>query len=951
MKRRGGRRAVKPRNTNNAKRAKTRNVSDGDEDFAPPSDFDDDIEINAGGAPLPISDEPIEIKKRRISNEGKGKAVIEVNDLSSDELKSDSGSDCSASEYYNKGFDELNDDTSDSDYDGQGKNKKAFSNKWSNRATSKAQVELGPEEVLVDYFEEPEVVPVVKKLPKRRGRKKANRPPLLWEVWEDEHSKWIDEWVATNGREDNLDFECQDGGMLVETAEASQDLLMPLLRYQKEWLAWALKQEDSSNRGGILADEMGMGKTIQAIALVLAKRAIRQGGCQTYEDTPSTSSSLALPEAKCTLVICPVVAVLQWVNEIAKFTQEGSTRVLVYHGTSRTKDQARFFDYDFVITTYSIVESEYRTYEMPPKDKCLWCGKRFLSKRLKVHLQRYCGPDAVKTAKQSKQMKKDKVGYESKEVNADEFEGSKGKESNKKGKKKVKPSGKDKELGVDSSKEIPASGKSILHSVKWERIILDEAHFIKDRTSSTAKAIFTLESSYKWALSGTPLQNRVGELYSLVRFLRVNPYSYYFCKDCDCRTLDYSATPQCPACPHKATRHLCWWNRNVAIPIQNSGNVDEGGRAMILLKHKLLKSIVLRRTKKGRAADLALPPRIVTLRRDTLDIKEADYYQSLYNESQIQFNTYVEAGTLTNNYAHIFDLLTRLRQAVDHPYLVIYSKTALMKNENSDNANNGRACDLCQDPVEDPVVTSCLHVFCRTCLIDYSAALGQVSCPSCAKPLTADFTTKMDTGDQSSKKTVRGFRCSSILNKIFLEDFQTSTKIDALREEIRFMIERDGSAKGIVFSQFTSFLDLIHYSLQKSGIQCVQLVGSMTMAARDAAITKFTNDPDCKIFLMSLKAGGVALNLTVASHVFLMDPWWNPAVERQAQDRIHRIGQYKPIRIVRFVIENTVEDRILKLQEKKELVFEGLPAEKFPVQTMQTQSILNGKKQLPGLEQ
>ncbi|KAK4354101.1 hypothetical protein RND71_026295 [Anisodus tanguticus] len=144
-----------------------------------------------------------------------------------------------------------------------------------------------------------------------------------------------------------------------------------------------------------------------------------------------------------------------------------------------------------------------------------------------------------------------------------------------------------------------------------------------------------------------------------------------------------------------------------------------------------------------------------------------------------------------------------------------------------------------------------------------------------------------------------------------------------VREEIRFMVERDGSAKAIVFSQFTSFLDLIHYSLQKSGISCVQLDGSMTMAARDSAITRFTEDPDCRIFLMSLKAGGVALNLTVASHVFLMDPWWNPAVERQVQDRIHRIGQYKPIRIVRFVIENTIEERILKLQEKKELVFEG----------------------------
>ncbi|KAJ4745521.1 DNA repair protein RAD16 [Rhynchospora pubera] len=101
----------------------------------------------------------------------------------------------------------------------------------------------------------------------------------------------------------------------------------------------------------------------------------------------------------------------------------------------------------------------------------------------------------------------------------------------------------------------------------------------------------------------------------------------------------------------------------------------------------------------------------------------------------------------------------------------------------------------------------------------------------------------------------------------------------------------------------------------------------MSLTEREKAIHTFTNDSDCKMFLMSLKAGGVALNLTVASHVFLMDPWWNPAVEKQAQDRIHRIGQYKPIRSTRFVIQNTVEERILKLQEKKELVFEGTVGE------------------------
>ncbi|KAK6784951.1 hypothetical protein RDI58_018406 [Solanum bulbocastanum] len=125
----------------------------------------------------------------------------------------------------------------------------------------------------------------------------------------------------------------------------------------------------------------------------------------------------------------------------------------------------------------------------------------------------------------------------------------------------------------------------------------------------------------------------------------------------------------------------------------------------------------------------------------------------------------------------------------------------------------------------------------------------------------------------------------------------TSTKIEALKEEISDMFERDGSAKGIVFSQFTSFLDLIQYSLNLCGINCVQLVGSRSIAARDAALKRFTEDSNCKILLMSLKAGGVALNLTVASHVFLMDPWWNPAVEQQAQDRIHRIGNINQSRL------------------------------------------------------
>ncbi|ONK74948.1 uncharacterized protein A4U43_C03F11750 [Asparagus officinalis] len=470
---------------------------------------------------------------------------------------------------------------------------------------------------------------------------------------------------------------------------------------------------------------------------------------------------------------------------------------------------------------------------------------------MRVHLLYHCGPNARKTEKQAKQQKKRK----------DDFEKGKLKKGNNKQEKKKKKN-------VDDNGDKPWNGPkrvSLLHSVKWERIILDEAHFIKDRNSNTARAVFALDSVYKWALSGTPLQNRVGELYSLVRFLQVYPYANYFCKSCDCNIFDHDASGSrsCLNCPHSITRHFCWWNRYINKPIQ-CGVLDDRKRAMILLKGKVLKSIVLRRTKKGRAADLALPPRITCLRRDYLDKSEKEIYEAIYTQSRVQFDAYVGAGTLMNNYAHIFDLLTRLRQALDHPYLVVYSKTAGLVKEGEESTATGD-CGICHDPPEDVVATSCDHVFCKACLIDYSASLGNVSCPSCSKPLTVDLTAN-NSGQKNSAMAIKGFKRSGIMSRIKIADFKTSTKIDALREEIRNMVENDSSAKGIVFSQFTSFLDLISFSLQMSGVKCVQLVGSMSLAEREKVIKSFTEDGDCRIFLMSLKAGGVALNLTAASY-------------------------------------------------------------------------------------
>ncbi|KAF7000764.1 hypothetical protein CFC21_016585 [Triticum aestivum] len=732
---------------------------------------------------------------------------------------------------------------------------------------------------------------------KKKGKRDEDGPPLPWEEWEEANTKWLDERAGAVEETD------APAAGVVPTAEPAPEVLLQLLRFQKEWLAWALAQEASVSRGGILADEMGMGKTIQGIALVLTARRLRPPGSPP---PPPPSSSLGLPMRRvgCTVVICPVVAVIQWAQEIERHTAKGSARVLLYHGARRGSQKYDFDTFDFVVTTYSTIEADYRKHIMPPKIRCDYCNKQFYPEKLKIHLRYYCGPDALRTEKQAKQESK-------------KWADTKGKG---KGKRKSGIEEEEEDFEELGSK---SRGKSPLHSVRWERIILDEAHFIKDRRCNTARAVFALESEYKWALSGTPLQNRVGELYSLIRFLQIFPYSNYFCKDCDCQILDTNMKKKCD-CGHSSVRHFCWWNKYIATPILYGSASFEGRRAMTLLKEKVLKGIVLRRTKIGRAADLALPPKTVTLRRDSFDRNEMEFYEALYTQSCTQFDSYVVAGTLLNNYAHIFDLLTRLRQAVDHPYLVAFSKTA-ESQEGCKNQQNGpmeSQCGICHELAEDVVVTSCDHVFCKTCLMEYSATLGNVSCPSCSNPLTVDLTT--ENSRRKVPANLKGGKRSGILGRLqSLADFKTSTKIDALREEIRNMIEHDGSAKGIVFSQFTSFLDLIEFSLQRSGIKCVQLNGKMNMVEKGRAIDAFINDPDCRIFLMSLKAGGVALNLTVASHVFLMDPWWNPAVESQAQDRIHRIGQFKPIRSTRFVIKDTVEERILQLQEKKQLVFDG----------------------------
>lgn len=599
-----------------------------------------------------------------------------------------------------------------------------------------------------------------------------------------------------------------------QRAKQPDGMKLTLLPFQQEALHWMVEQEKSKYNGGILADEMGMGKTIEMISLMMWD-----------------------PEKGPNLVVAPTVALMQWKSEIEKHAG-GRLKVYLFHGANRAKTLEELEGYDVILTSYAVVESSYR---------------------------------------------KERYGFS-------------------RHKRKVRE-------------------KSLLHTKKFYRVVLDEAHNIKDRTSSTAKAADNLRCEKRWCLTGTPLQNRIGELYSLIRFLDVEPYCCYYCTKCECKskTWNFPDYRVCSLCGHAPMCHSNFFNHFLLKNIQRYGLEFEGKDAFHRLQ-LLLRQIMLRRTKVERADDLGLPPKVVEIRRDMFNPEEKDLYQSLYTNSKRQFDGYVAQGVVLNNYANIFTLITRMRQLADHPDLVLKRMKPTENAAASKELLTGViVCQLCDDEAEDPIESKCHHKFCRMCIKEYADSFEgdtkQLKCPVCHIPLSIDFDQppiEQDSMEPSGKK-------SSIVNRInMMGRWKSSTKIEALMEELYKSRSDRKTTKSIVFSQFTSMLDLVEWRLKRAGFKTVKLQGSMTPVQRQESIKYFLENPTVEVFLVSLKAGGVALNLVEANQVFIMDSWWNPALDTgQAADRIHRIGQYRPIRVVKLVIEDSIESRIIELQEKK----------------------------------
>jgi SNF2 family DNA or RNA helicase len=149
-----------------------------------------------------------------------------------------------------------------------------------------------------------------------------------------------------------------------------------------------------------------------------------------------------------------------------------------------------------------------------------------------------------------------------------------------------------------------------------------------------------------------------------------------------------------------------------------------------------------------------------------------------------------------------------------------------------------------------------------------------------------------------------------------------SAKLDALLEQLEEVIAE--GHKALVFSQFTSLLAIVRKQLDARGKVYAYLDGRTRK--RQERVERFQQDASCPLFLISLKAGGHGLNLTAADYVFILDPWWNPAVEAQAIDRAHRIGQTRPVFAYRLISRDTVEDKIVALQQSKRELADSIVA-------------------------
>ncbi|KAL8777205.1 MAG: hypothetical protein Q9213_007961 [Squamulea squamosa] len=699
-----------------------------------------------------------------------------------------------------------------------------------------------------------------------------------------------------------------------------------LYSYQVQGAAWMKQREigDVAPYGGILADHMGLGKTLQILACMVANR-------------PEPGDNV-----KATLIVCTTSIAHQWEQEIKKHTQKDVFPIIMRQRAGNRVSGMSGADLllqgaDVVVTTYDEVRRSYPKFEPPkhivlPEKKRAWWDENY------EHM------------------------------------------------------------------------RGILHQVHWYRVVLDEAQAIKNRDSQTSIACRGLTAKHRWAVSATPIQNNVGELYAFFKLLRVKHTGNYQ------SFVENFCNPKDPQCEPRL--------------------------------HALLRQFMLRRT----YADTVMGRPLVILPRNhqrTVTVELNAVERAIYDIVQRRFveaiNQCGREGNLDKRYRSVLHMLLRLRQMTGHPFMLqdiieklfkvediekllaleISNDTApnhpsrsmlnvmkTMVRTKTDHGSGSRSaspgvlsdttpsesnveddfssqteasdglifkfkrylqqliqghnwaemkarslCHKCGDVPEVPHVTDCYHLYCYECLraLQQEAAIDGEDHAACCECDHRFKEARSCTGiaELEVEPPAQGMEATGFLNKLapkrnaeketmrwinYGGEVLPSTKTAAVVAQIEDWQQDEPDKKIIVFSQFHILMNVLAKLFTQKGWGYVKFNGQMSQAERDKALNDFEKDENCKIMIASLKAGGVGLNLTMASKVICVDLWWNSSVEQQGQQplllpslspartysysdqafcRVFRIGQDSETFITRFVARNTVDDKLQQMQEHK----------------------------------
>ncbi|KOG97746.1 DNA helicase RAD5 [Saccharomyces eubayanus] len=670
-------------------------------------------------------------------------------------------------------------------------------------------------------------------------------------------------WASQKARQDHVNLE-DDIFFYANLHSGEFSLAKPILK--------------TMIKGGILSDEMGLGKTVAAYSLILScpydtsavdKKPFDAKTTEGADDIPSSFTSSSQDNkkpyaSKTTLIVVPMSLLTQWGNEFTKANNSSDMYHEVYYGGN--------------VSSLKTLLTKTRN---PPT----------------VVLTTY-GIVQNEWTKHSKGMMTDE------------------------------------DVTITSG----------LFSVDFYRIIIDEGHNIRNRTTATSKAIMDLQGKCKWVLTGTPIINRLDDLYSLVKFLKLDPW-----------------------------RQINYWKTFVSTPFENKNY-----KQAFDVVNAILEPVLLRRTKQMKDTDgnllVELPPKEVVIKKLPFSKSQDVLYKFLLDKAETSVKSGIARGDLLKKYSTILVHILRLRQVCCHPELIgtqdendedLSKNNKLVTEQTAELDTLVRVtserfgssftkedletvmeklrfkypdneslqlleCSICTaEPInlDNVVFTECGHSFCEKCLFEYVEFQNgkelPLKCPNCREPI--DGSRLLALRRQNVSPGNVEFKAYTSASK--------SSKITALMKELQLLQDSSAGEQVVIFSQFSTYLDILEMELTHAFPNDVAKIykfdGRLSLKERTSVLADFAvkDYSRQKILLLSLKAGGVGLNLTCASHAYMMDPWWSPSMEDQAIDRLHRIGQTSSVKVVRFIVQNSIEEKMLRIQEKKRTIGEAMDAD------------------------